>query len=245
MGKLTLLREHMWWFPRPHKTVLAATAYPRVKPLVVGGGAVITGWAVSVAGWLGAQSIGSKIALAIACGLLGAGVVGFIWHWIEGRFVSDAAKHRRLAELYHNTAVPALCHVKEYWEYMQNVDPNKFGPLLAECNGIVLLPVIEWQGKLEAALNNQASPPSAIIGHFRWVFQYHWRALLWIHANMGFVGLRPDEERYKAMMAAHRTFADRMRLLSIQPGFRKLGKIRRTLNRERELIVTPWTVRYD
>ena len=244
MGKLAILSEQLWVRPNPIRVAWAATAWPRIKLAIVAGATVITAWAVAVAGWFGGQSLLSQGVLVVAIALLAGGLVGALWHLVESRFVSKTVKHRRLAALYYQTAVPALCQVREFWEFMQAVDEEKFGPLLSACNGIVLEPVSHHRGILENALQNLASPPSAIIDQLRLVFQYHWRTLLWIHANMGFVGVTTDTERYKAMMAAHLEFADKMRFLAIQPGFKNLGKVRRTLNRERELIVTPWTVRY-
>ena len=245
MGKLVVLRERAWWVPRPARMVIAATSFPKIKPLVVAGSGVITGWSITLASWFGGLPLAPKIGIGVGAGLVAAGVVGAVWHWVEARFVSDAAKRARLDALYYGTAVPALDQVASYWEFMQASDAEKFGPLLETLNGIVLSPVAEHRQGLEESLSNAASPPSAIIEKFRIVFQYHWRALLWIHATMGFVGVVPEEERYKAMIAAHAVFSGKMRRLAIQPGYRNLGKVRRTLNRERELIVTPWIVTYD
>ena len=49
-----------------------------------------------------------KIGIGVGAGLVAAGVVGAVWHWVEARFVSDAAKRARLDALYYGTAVPAL-----------------------------------------------------------------------------------------------------------------------------------------
>jgi len=112
-------------------------------------------------------------------------------------------------------------------------------------DGVVVCPITDHRTALEAALLNPASSLDGIVEVHQAVFQYHWRALLWIHATMGFVGLVPNNEQYKAMMKAHDEYSKAARLLALQPGFRKLGKVLRTLNREREMVVTPWTVRYD
>lgn len=248
-----LLREELrWLIPEPFRMVYGLTGWPRLKAGAVMVTGAITAWGVTFVSWFARLSVVQQVVGVVLFGLLGAIMLGMGWHWLEGRFLKDDAKRRRLAYLYHQWACCSLDHVLRMWNTIREPtrdglteNAKRFAEVFRSLDGIVTYPIIEHRARLEAELDNPASSLDEIMRSHQVIFQYHWRALLWIHATMGFVGLTPDGEQYRAMMKAHDEYSRAARLFALQPGFRRLGKVLRTLNREREMVVTPWTVRYE